>query len=50
MIRPGLGRIWREKLKTDVTPAHADKLLYVCCLCSGLVDSTIYNGEIVAFL
>jgi hypothetical protein len=27
----------------DVT--HAEWLLWGCCLCSGLVDSTIYNGE-----
>jgi hypothetical protein len=24
---------------------HAEWLLWGCCLCSGLVDSTIYSGE-----
>lgn len=45
MDRPTPKGNWVERLKTDITPAHADKLLYACCLCSGLVDSTLYNGE-----
>ncbi|KAL4888064.1 hypothetical protein BDV59DRAFT_189333 [Aspergillus ambiguus] len=39
-----LKKDWLGKLKTDITPKHADKLLYACCLCSGLVDSTLYNA------
>lgn len=31
-------------LKDEVEPRRADLLLFTCCLCSGLVDSTIYNG------
>ncbi|KAI9925435.1 hypothetical protein ASPWEDRAFT_113630 [Aspergillus wentii DTO 134E9] len=31
-------------LTVDIRPKHADVLLYACCLCSGLVDSTIYNA------
>lgn len=30
--------------KAEVQPKHADVLLFACCLCSGLVDSTLYNG------
>ncbi|KAL5360436.1 hypothetical protein BJX96DRAFT_71263 [Aspergillus floccosus] len=44
MDRPTPKGNWVERLKTDITPAHADKLLYACCLCSGLVDSTLYNA------
>ena len=32
-------------LKAELEPQHADLLLFACCLTSGLVDSTIYNGE-----
>ncbi|EPS31109.1 hypothetical protein PDE_06064 [Penicillium oxalicum 114-2] len=31
-------------LKNEVDPRHADLLLFTCCLCSGLVDSTIYKA------
>ena len=31
-------------LKDEVEARHADMLLFTCCLTSGLVDSTIYNG------
>lgn len=31
-------------LKEEVQPQHADLLLLSCCLTSGLIDSTIYNG------
>jgi hypothetical protein len=41
---------WLERLRPDISPAHADKLLHACCLCSGLVDSTLYNGETFTFL
>ncbi|RAQ61613.1 DUF1275 domain protein [Aspergillus flavus] len=30
--------------KAEVQPKHADVLLFACCLCSGLVDSTLYNA------
>lgn len=36
----------RRHLKTEVSKNHADLLLLVCCLVSGLVDSTIYNGMV----
>jgi hypothetical protein len=31
--------------RAELEPKHADLLLFACCLTSGLVDSTIYNGE-----
>lgn len=37
-------------LGNEVDPRHADLLLFTCCLSSGLVDSTIYNGENVVLL
>ncbi|KAE8164851.1 hypothetical protein BDV40DRAFT_310523 [Aspergillus tamarii] len=30
--------------KAEIRPKHADVLLFACCLCSGLVDSTLYNA------
>lgn len=36
----GVVRFFRE----EVVSRHADLLLFTCCLTSGLVDSTIYNG------
>jgi hypothetical protein len=30
---------------TDINAKHAEVLLYGCCLSSGLVDSTLYNGK-----
>lgn len=35
-------------LKDEIESRHGDLLLFTCCLCSGLVDSTIYNGVIYA--
>ena len=35
-------------LADEIEPQHADLLLFTCCLTSGLVDSTIYNGAIDA--
>jgi hypothetical protein len=40
----GKQRFW-SLLREDVNPKHADLLLFSCCLCSGLADSTIYNGK-----
>jgi hypothetical protein len=34
----------RAFLASEVCPDHADMLLLICCLSSGLVDSTLYNG------
>ena len=34
-------------LKAEVEPRHGEIVLYACCLSSGLVDSTIYNGKFV---
>ncbi|GAB1197550.1 hypothetical protein APSETT444_006847 [Aspergillus pseudonomiae] len=34
-------------LRAEIQPAHADVLLFACCLCSGLVDSTLYNGSFI---
>lgn len=31
-------------LSAEVEPRHGDMILFTCCLSSGLVDSTIYNG------
>ena len=31
-------------LSVEVTASHADILLLICCIISGLVDSTIYNA------
>ena len=36
--------ILRRHLFAEVTTAHADTLLLICCIISGLVDSTIYNA------
>lgn len=39
---------WLNRLKfylsVEVTASHADILLLICCIISGLVDSTIYNA------
>jgi len=32
-------------LAAEVTTTHGDILLLACCLISGFVDSTLYNGE-----
>ncbi|KAJ5156909.1 uncharacterized protein N7482_008009 [Penicillium canariense] len=34
-------------LEGEIEPRHADRLLFSCCLTSGLVDSTIYNGNTI---
>lgn len=34
----------KKHLSVEVTTSHADILLLVCCVISGLVDSTIYNA------
>ncbi|KAJ5746751.1 hypothetical protein N7520_011933 [Penicillium odoratum] len=34
-------------LKQEIVSRHADLLLFACCLTSGLVDSTIYNGNTI---
>ena len=34
----------RKHLSVEVTTSHADILLLICCIISGLVDSTIYNA------
>ncbi|KAE8389100.1 hypothetical protein BDV23DRAFT_173411 [Aspergillus alliaceus] len=47
MDRPTPKGNWVERLKADITPVHADKLLYAYCLCSGLVDSTLYNDNTI---
>ncbi|GES58065.1 DUF1275 domain protein [Aspergillus terreus] len=44
MDRPLPKGNWLDRLRPDISPAHADKLLHACCLCSGLVDSTLYNA------
>ena len=40
--------VWSTRLKSyisvEVTASHADILLLICCIISGLVDSTIYNA------
>lgn len=37
---------WRTKRRweEELSNRHADLLLLLCCLVSGLVDSTIYNA------
>lgn len=35
-------------LSDEIEPQKADSLLFICCLSSGLIDSTIYNGAIFA--
>ncbi|KAL6230963.1 hypothetical protein BDW75DRAFT_244372 [Aspergillus navahoensis] len=40
MLKQGLNAF----LAGEVCPEHADMLLLVCCLSSGLVDSTLYNA------
>ena len=34
----------KKHLSVEVTTSHADILLLICCIISGLVDSTIYNA------
>lgn len=35
----------QEYLAAEVNVKHADVLILVCCLSSGMVDSTLYSGE-----
>ena len=35
----------RRHLNAVVSTKNADVLMIICCVISGLVDSTIYNGE-----
>ena len=39
---------WLKRLKNylavELSASHADILLLICCIISGLVDSTIYNA------
>lgn len=43
-----LQHVWLKRLRNylfvEVTASHADILLLICCIISGLVDSTIYNA------
>ena len=41
-----LRRYFYEEVSTD----HADLLMLACCLISGFVDSTLYNGMLVTRL
>ena len=34
----------KRYFSAELTTSHADTLLLVCCIISGLVDSTIYNA------
>lgn len=36
----------RKYFDMDVTTNHADLLMLLCCLVTGFVDSTLYNGEL----
>ena len=38
------GTRMRRYFQVDISTNNADVLMVVCCLISGLVDSTIYNG------
>lgn len=35
----------KKYLLAEVTTAHADALMLLCCMISGFVDSTIYYGQ-----
>ena len=39
-----LGAHLKRYCETEVSTDHADILLLMCCVISGLVDSTVYNG------
>lgn len=34
-----------RRLRAELSTNHVDILLLACCLCSGLTDSTLYNGQ-----
>lgn len=34
-----------RRLAAELSPDHVDIPLLACCLCSGLTDSTLYNGK-----
>jgi hypothetical protein len=38
-------RSFRDRFAAEVSTDHADLLLLACCLISGFIDSTLYNGE-----
>lgn len=38
------GTRMRRYFQVDISTNNADVLMIVCCLISGLVDSTIYSG------
>lgn len=44
-VKPSQSRTLRSRLGEDVTVQNADSLLLLCCLVSGLTDSTIYIGR-----
>lgn len=41
----GRGNSLTRRLTAELSPNHVDVPLLVCCLCSGLTDSTLYNGK-----
>lgn len=43
--RRKLGMRAKKYLLAEVTTAHADALMLLCCLISGFLDSTIYYGQ-----
>lgn len=36
-------------VRAEINVKYADLLLLACCFCSGLLDSTMYNGESLSF-
>ncbi|MCJ1468040.1 hypothetical protein MMC07_006666 [Pseudocyphellaria aurata] len=44
-VKPSQNRTIQNHLGEDVTVTNTDSLLLLCCLVSGLIDSTIYNGR-----
>lgn len=44
-VKPSKNRTIQNHLGEDVAVKNADSLLLLCCLVSGLIDSTIYNGR-----
>lgn len=45
--KPSSGSLSR-RLKAELSTNHMDIPILACCLCSGLTDSTLYNGEFFA--
>ncbi|KAI9845979.1 MAG: hypothetical protein M1837_004385 [Sclerophora amabilis] len=50
VVKSRLGPRLRQHLRAEVSSGHADILLLWCCLISGLLDSTVYNGMLSVFL